>query len=270
MLLVSFFLEMDKFSEDAYEEMPGKMLPKSYISHIKAINHASGKGLSQSEEVTLESFGSLWLKEVSLRLKKKASIESSENTHICKICSESFSLRISLSNHMKGHDEIEIQQCQFYRSEFKKKRNLDCCFETQNATKYNSYECAICKTEYTIRKSFLDHMRWHKQALRTTALNDKSASDPVSTNHRGLTYDNSNKCATCGSTYKYRKGLLQHLQCNPEHRETQFCNIHNKSFSPSLFFNLRQKFQNRTIKIKCFSVPFVKPNSRKNIIFVII
>ncbi|XP_065556496.1 zinc finger protein Xfin-like isoform X2 [Artemia franciscana] len=264
--------ETDRYSEEAYEVMsseesdpkkiPGIMPPKTSISHIKAINLSSGKRPSLSEEVTLESFDSqsdgmsLWFKE-NLR------IESSENTHFCKICSESFSLRISLSNHMKGHDEIEIQQCQFYRSEFKKKRKLDCCFETQNGTRYSYYECTICKTKYTIRESFLDHMQWHSQLLRTAVLKDKSSSDPVSTNHRGLTCDNLHKCTTCSSTYKYRKGLLRHLQCNPEHRETHFCNIHNKSFSPSRLFQPQTEISKSDIKNEMFQCPFCQIKFKK-------
>ncbi|KAK2712466.1 hypothetical protein QYM36_011228 [Artemia franciscana] len=248
--------EMDRYIEEPYEGMPsyesdpGKMPPGIYIGHVKVKNHACGNELSQPEEVALKSFGSRWK-------------ESSENTHFCKICSESFSLPISLSSHMKCHDDIEIQQCQFYRSEFKKKRNLDYSFGIQNETRDNSYECTICKRTYTIRKSFTNHMRLHSQVLRATALNGKSASDPVSTNHRGLTCDNLNKCATCGSTYKYRAGFLQHMKSNPEHRETHFCNIHNKSFSPDLLFRPQTEVSKSNNKNEMFHCPFCQAKFKK-------
>ncbi|KAK2708331.1 zinc finger protein 845-like [Artemia franciscana] len=255
--------EMDIFSEEAYEVMSsdesdpekilGMMPPKSSISHTK--NRSSGKRLSQPEEVALKSFGSRWNK-MSLSFKEKLDIESSENTHICKLCNESFSLLISLSIHMRGHDEIEIQQCQFYRSKFKKKHNIDYRFETQNGTRDSFYECTICKRTFIIRRSFTNHMRWHRKLLRAMALNDESASDPVSTDHRGLTYDNLNKCATCGSTYKYRGGLLRHLRCNPEHRETHFCNIHDKTFSPDLLFQPQTETYKSNNENEMFQCPF--------------
>ena len=264
---------MDRYSEEVYEVMssdesdpenfPTMMSPESSVSHIKAINHASGKGPSLSEEVTSESFGSLWSKDVSLWLKKQPNIESSENSYICKICSESFSLPISLLSHMKCHDEIGIQQCQFYRSKFKKKRNLDCRFETQNETRDSSYDSTIRKRSYTIRKSFTNHMQSHRQLVRTTALNDKSASEQVSTNHRGLTYDNLNKCATCGKTYQYRKGLSRHLKINPEHREIYFCNVHNKSFSRNLLFQLQTEISKSDSKNKIFQCPFCQTKFKK-------
>jgi hypothetical protein len=163
--IISLFLfvsEIDKYNGEAYEVCYSEESQTGKQSKMRpSENHNSGKSKrinrrsSHSAKFTLKS------KVKNVAVKKLSPMRLSENFHICRICNETFYLRLSLLNHFKVHDEIEIQQCGFYCSKFKNKCDLIRRFDTRGRAKDGPYECNICQKTLTRRESFLSHMRRH-------------------------------------------------------------------------------------------------------------
>ncbi|XP_065561290.1 zinc finger protein 454-like [Artemia franciscana] len=155
--------ETGKYSGEDYEvtsseESDNKVLPGTKTSEgitcqdIRK-NYIGDKGPIKSVVVNLESSAENKL------LDKIQNIQSLENPYICRICNGSFSLRRLLLKHIKVHDRIQFQQCQFYCSKFKNKTHLDHHSDPQVEhvqrmhPSRNPFKCKLCgKTYDCIRK----------------------------------------------------------------------------------------------------------------------
>lgn len=72
----------------------------------------------------------------------------------------------------------------------------------------------LTKTVVTQLSSINDDVEFIQQSIKEEP---KSLETPKS-KKQGMVYSNGHKCSSCGRTYKYRKGMLQHqrLECNLE------------------------------------------------------
>ncbi|XP_065556513.1 zinc finger protein 426-like isoform X3 [Artemia franciscana] len=173
---------------------------------------------------------------VNTLFKKIPTKQSPENSYICRICNESFSLRLLLLNHMKAHDRIEIQQCQFYCSQLKNKYHLDCCFDTQNGTK-DSFECDICKKTYPHRRSLSKHKQRHNKANQYLCYICGLSLCSTETLNRHMQIHTGEKCLLCdrcGMQFRHRDGLNYHMKVHLRKENKQIpeklfeCKICNK------------------------------------------
>ncbi|KAK2712582.1 hypothetical protein QYM36_011312, partial [Artemia franciscana] len=172
-------------------------------------------------------------------LKKIPTMQSPEDAFVCRICKESFPVRLLLLNHMKAHDRIEIQQCQFYFSKLKKKCPFDRRFDTQHKTR-NKFECDKCNKSYPHRKSLLRHKRRHSKGKQNLCyLCGLRLYSPESLNrHMQIhTGEKSFLCDRCGIQFRLRGSLNDHMKMHlrKESRQTPEklfeCQICNKTLA---------------------------------------
>ena len=194
------------------EESDNKVLPGTKTSEgitcqdIRK-NYIGDKGPIKSVVVNLESSAENKL------LDKIQNIQSLENPYICRICNGSFSLRRLLLKHIKVHDRIQFQQCQFYCSKFKNKTHLDHHSDPQGKTK-DGFECAACKKTFTNRGLFVKHRCRHAKGKQLLchicglSFERRSLDCHIQTH----TEEKSLLCDRCGLPFRDRSGLYEHLK----------------------------------------------------------
>ncbi|KAK2712664.1 hypothetical protein QYM36_011373 [Artemia franciscana] len=209
--------EIDKYNREAYEacsedSQTGKQLEmgpseghtRSDSGKNKRINRRS----SYSGKLTLAT------KVKNAVGEKIPSMQLSGKSHICRICNEAFSLRLSLLSHFKIHDEIEIQQCRFYCSKLQNKCDLVRRFDSQGGAKDGPYECNICKKTLTRRESFLSHMRRHvkgRQFLCNSCGVGFFSKVHLDLHMQMHTGEKNFTCERCGMQFRQSKTLKYHM-----------------------------------------------------------
>ncbi|XP_065557571.1 zinc finger protein 37-like [Artemia franciscana] len=145
---------------------------------------------------------------------KRPIMQSPKNAFVCRICNESFPLRLLLLKHVKAHDRIEIQHCQFYCSQIKKKHPLDLRFDTQHKTR-NKFECDICNKSYPHRRSLSKHKRRHAKGQQNLCyICGIGLCSPETLNrHMQIhTGEKSFLCDRCGMQFRLRGTLNDHIK----------------------------------------------------------
>lgn len=86
----------------------------------------------------------------------RASIHLQKFPHICYICGQAFTQKISLLRHQKVHDNTRPFQCQYCIGSFKDKWHLKQHERTHTGAK--PYVCSICEEAYRFKVQLREHV----------------------------------------------------------------------------------------------------------------
>lgn len=197
-------------------------------------------------------------------LKHHMLIHSKDKPHNCHQCSESFTRKRSLVDHMKKKHfqqnalDDETFACDECPKEFSSVRSLNS--HKQNHARAKCFRCAICSMDFSIRYQFIQHMNTHNDILFQCSHCSKRFQNRPDLRTHEKTHDKRHmkskseepdtfSCKQCSKTFKVRSSLKRHEQIhlNGSHVKCHFCS---KTFQRS-YINEHMKMHTGGKIFKC-------------------
>ena len=161
----------------------------------------------------------------------------------CDICSETFSEKDVLADHMKKfHPHAEYtpkklkRECHICKISFRNKPDFENHYKEIHQI-FSMYQCELCPKTYEKRDSLTNHINWaHTKNYNTSVVCDlcgKTYSCYISLRKHHKTIHEGKKdhvCEFCNRAFSESKDLKNHIKCVHEKIKDQVCDLCGQSF----------------------------------------
>ncbi|XP_075901117.1 uncharacterized protein LOC142900614 [Nelusetta ayraudi] len=172
-----------------------------------------------------------------------------DERHVCQECNKSFSMRTSLTRHMKVHTGEESQVCQECNQTFSLKKNL--VRHMKIHTGERPYVCQTCAKSFRLKTSLKFHEKTHTgvrphvcQECNKSYLLKKNLVRHMKTHTGERPY----VCQTCGKSFRLQTSLKFHERTHKFNLQLFSATVENQSRDPTVDCHPEEPIEESAVK----------------------